>query len=133
MKNLGEIIDELSHVDVEAKCQACGAGARLKGRQFTARCSCGQLILVSKSFLAQLKQRFYREQGGRWEPGPPNCGICRDRGFVILTEQRDTRLYDYGYRCLCAAGQARDDLSGWPVVPAQKVSKPLYDQDEIPF
>lgn len=125
MKRPGEIVEALSHVDVEVKCQRCGAGVEFKGKQFTARCSCGQLMVVSQNFLAQLKQKSYREQGGHWEPEPPNCGICRDKGFVILTEQRNTVSYDYGYRCLCAAGQARDDLSGLPVVPAEKVSRPL--------
>ncbi|MEW6448906.1 MAG: hypothetical protein AB1426_12645 [Bacillota bacterium] len=133
MKSLEEIIEALSHVDVEVKCQTCGAGVRFKGKQFTAHCTCGRFIVLTKNFLAQLKEKNHKRQEGDWKPGPPNCGICNDKGFVILTEQRNTVSYDYGYRCLCAAGQARSDLSGWPVVPAEKVSRPLYEQDEIPF
>jgi DNA-directed RNA polymerase subunit RPC12/RpoP len=133
MKSAGDIIEALSHVVTEIKCQACGATVQLKGKQYSARCpSCEQFITVTQNFLASLKVRAHQEQGGRWEPDPPNCGICNDRGWLIIKEQRDGQLCDFGYRCLCATGQLRDDLSGWPVVPAEKVAKPAYEQD-VPF
>ena len=123
MNSIGEILEQLKHVEVGVRCRKCGAVPMLVGKQYTVRCpSCGGVITVTPNYLAALK---VKEQRAR-DPGfkiarQHRCDICRDRGVVLLEEQVDDCVYEFGYRCLCPAGRQREDLSAWPVVPAEKV------------
>jgi len=128
VKSFSEILDELQGIDVGIKCRLCGAVPMLVGKQYSVRCpSCGTNITVSPSYLVFLKEKEYKARNdGKSFIKRHKCNICKDRGFVILNEQMDELVYEFGYRCICQAGQKREDLLGWPVVPAAKV-RPRLD------
>ena len=120
MKQVGEIISQLAHIEVGIKCRKCGAVPQLVGMQYSIRCvACGTLITVTPPFLASLKEQEYRLRNGRPLRLVPRCRICEDEGYVLLKRQVDDRLYDYGYRCICQAGRKRDEISGWPMLPEE--------------
>lgn len=122
MKSLSDILDQLQNVDVGVKCRKCGAVPMMVGKQYTVRCSsCGTNITVSPNYLQVLKEREYKAKSPGKLVRRHKCSICCDQGYIILEEQLDEHVYEFGYRCLCRAGQMRGDLTGWPVVPAGKV------------
>lgn len=121
MKPVGEIIEQHANVDVGVKCAECGAINTLIGKQYSTRCHCcGTNITLSPVYLAKLKQLEYRAKHGKELEEKPKCNICRDTGAVFLKEQIDDQLAQYVYRCICQAGQKRQEA--WPVVPAAKVT-----------
>jgi len=128
MESVGEILDNLKHIEVSIRCRKCGAVPQLVGKQYSVKCpSCGSLITVTRSYLARLKQKEYKARYG--EAYKVNkCNICDDKGFVILEEQVDEELATFGYRCLCQAGQKKE-LAGWPLVPVAKVEKEINFQN----
>jgi hypothetical protein len=120
MKSTKEIIEDLAGVEVSVKCEKCGTVLQVVGRQYSVRCHrCGTYITLTSRFLAKLKQLEYRSKYGDLEVRY-KCGICQDSGVVILEEQVDDQLAQYVYRCLCQAGQRREEKV-WPLVPAAKV------------
>lgn len=121
MKSVAEILDDLRHIDVGVKCRKCGAVPMLVGKQYSVRCpQCGTMITCTPKYLVSLKEAEFKARN----PGTHKkylCGICEDTGVVILTEQIDGQLQECGYRCLCNSGTCKEELSGWPIVPAAKV------------
>jgi len=59
------------------------------------------------------------KNGGKELAEKPKCNVCNDTGAVMLKEQVDDQIAQYVYRCICQAGQKRQEA--WPVVPAAKV------------
>lgn len=124
MKSIEQVLNDLKHVEVSIKCRNCGAVPQLVGKQFTVRCpACGFNIMVTPSYLARMKKLELLAKQGQEYKHPASCRICEDRGYVVLEEQIDENVFTFGYRCLCQAGQKREDLSAWPVTPLEKVRK----------
>lgn len=122
MKSIGQELDAMSGVNVSVECLKCGAILTLIGRQYTVKCPrCETYISLSPDKLIGLKRAEYRAKYGELSEPVPRCKICLDSGLAFIKEQVDGVLSDYAYRCLCKAGQAREDYSGWPVVPIAKV------------
>ena len=121
MKPVGEIIEQLANTDVTISCKECGANITLVGKQYTVRCHyCGTNITLSPVYLARLKQLEYRaKNGGKDLVERAKCNICQDNGIITLREQVDDQIMPFIYRCICQAGQKRQEA--WPVVPAAKV------------
>lgn len=122
MKHISQIIEQLKNVDVSVKCRRCGAMPMVTGKQYTVRCpKCGMIIRITQSYLATLKLKESMKRYGKTQVQEKyNCKLCRDNGFVIIEQQIDDSVGTYGYRCLCAAGQNRIELSGWPLLPIEK-------------
>lgn len=120
MMSISQIISNLAHVEVGVKCRKCGAILQLVGKQYTVRCPrCGNIITVTPTRLAELKVAEHRNRMGVDLRQAYRCEICKDQGFVILEQQVDDAICEFGYRCLCQAGAARDDLVGWPLLPEE--------------
>lgn len=121
MESIDAILEQLESVEVAVRCQKCGAVPQLVGKQFSILCPvCGMEIRVTKSHLALLKEKEYRARNGTDLRLAIKCNICRDQGFVLIEEQLNDNVQENGYRCICMAGQKREDLSGWPVLPLSK-------------
>lgn len=135
MESARSIIDRLQHIEVSIRCRKCGSIPTLVGKQYSTKCPrCGMNITVEPSYLAMLKNKEYEAKYGQVPPPKQYfCGICEDKGFLILDEQYNDKVYPVAYRCLCQAGQERKDLSGWRVVPAEKIAKSVSDDDDFPF
>ncbi|HOV79538.1 MAG TPA: hypothetical protein PK728_05475 [Bacillota bacterium] len=123
MNSIEEILEQLKHVEVSVRCRKCGAVPMLVGKQYTVRCpSCGTAITVTPNYLAMLKMREQQAKESDFKIiRRYQCNICKDQGYLVMEEQVNDDVYEFGYRCLCQAGHKRDDLAGWPVVPAAKV------------
>lgn len=122
MESIDAILEQLESVEVAVRCRKCGAVPQLVGRQFSVRCTvCGMEIRVTKSYLARLKTMEYRARNGTELRLPPaKCNICMDSGIAFIEEQVNDTMQENGYRCICMAGQKREDLNGWPVLPLSK-------------
>jgi rubrerythrin len=121
-------------VEVAVRCRKCGAVPQLVGKQYTTRCpSCGTVIQVTPERLMLLKLAEYKAKYGQmWKPQKEyECGICQDRGYLVISKQVNDQLADFAYRCICQRGQERQEA--WPVVPAELVAKPAEELEEVPF
>lgn len=121
MQSASEILEQLVNVPVTVKCRRCGAEPVFTGKQYTTRCpSCGGSITLTRSYLAHLKVVKYKDtHGGKLPKRIYNCQVCKDTGIVVLEEQIDNNMYEFGYKCFCPAGSRRDEA--WPVVPVAKI------------
>ena len=120
MQSVSEILEQLVNVPVTVKCRRCGAVPALVGKQYSVRCpSCGFSITVTQDHLAMLKLKEHKARNGKALIKHYNCDICKDKGFLVLEEQVNNQVYEFGYRCFCPAGQKREEA--WPVVPVAKI------------
>lgn len=106
------------------RCRRCGALVDFPSGCWSKSCpACGQRIEASR----RLQMRW-----GRVRQEEPRCAYCRDTGIVIMTRQLDDQVYEYGYRCICAAGQARPE-TGIPLavdvdlMPAVRAERGVRD------
>lgn len=92
-----------------AKCENCGRKVEFAINQFSKLCpGCGNHIKL-KPMQVKKSNKAMR----------PECFLCMDRGFLVLTKQSGGHIYEAIARCHCSVGQNRRE-KGWPLVTRVK-------------
>lgn len=82
-------------------CARCKEEVFFQGFQWSKKCpNCGNLIILTRAF-----------RGAHTTQKSAKCKYCRDSGWIVIEKQVNGQLCEYGYRCLCEAGQDKPETA----------------------